>query len=147
MELPKKRRCPFCTKHFRPDPRQGSRQRVCSGEDCQRKRRAKTQASWRARNPDYPASSQLKKRSAQAAAAKAGQRDQATGEPICLPDPLPVPQALEMIPWSLAQEEIGVRAADFLALVATCLANRKKTREVPKILCSSALTGQERAPP
>ncbi len=49
----RKRPCGICRRWFYPDRRVGGRQRACSGLGCQRERRARTQAAWRRRNPDY----------------------------------------------------------------------------------------------
>ncbi len=49
----KKRPCRICRRWFRPDPRAGDRQRVCSSRDCQRERHRRSSRDWRARNPDY----------------------------------------------------------------------------------------------
>ena len=48
-----KRPCRICRRWFVPDGRVGRRQRACSAPTCQIARRARTQASWRRRNPDY----------------------------------------------------------------------------------------------
>ena len=120
MELPKKKRCRICRKKFRPDPRVGPRQQACSRKSCQQKRRAQTQASWRARNPAYPKAYQLKKRATLTQAASDGELD-ATGEPVRRPEPLAVPSPLESIPWDFAQDEIGVVATDLLALLGLLL--------------------------
>lgn len=47
------KRCPYCRKLFKPDPRTKHKQRVCSGEECQKKRRKETQKKWRTKNPTY----------------------------------------------------------------------------------------------
>ena len=47
------KRCPYCRKMFEPDPRTKYKQRVCSGVECQKKRRRETQKKWRAKNPTY----------------------------------------------------------------------------------------------
>lgn len=147
MALPKKKKCRFCGKRFRPDPRVGSRQRACSAVDCQKKRRKKTQANWRARNPDYRIGYQLKKRAAQV---KAGAKSAAMVELIRLPDPpapLPVPAALKSIPWEFAQSEIGVVGTDLLAVLGVSLFGAlRKDQSIENGLCSSTLTDQNRAP-
>lgn len=96
------------------------RQRACSREACQRQRRSKTQASWRARNPDYRNDSHLRRRSAAARAAERGERD-SSGDEVRSPEPLPVPSALESIPWDFVQAEIGVSGCDVLRILAVLL--------------------------
>lgn len=120
MELPKKKRCCICRRKFRPDPRVKDRQRACSREVCQRQRRSKTQASWRARNRDYRNDSYLRKRSATARAAERGDRD-GSGDEVRPPEPLPVPPALESVPWDFVQAEMGVSGCDVLRILAVLL--------------------------
>lgn len=116
--MPKKHRCRFCKGLFRPDPRVSS-QRACRKPECQRKRRVATQADWRRRNPDYFVRRRLTQR-----AAVAGAVDEAVEDPRKLrpdlrrPTPLRVPAVLRRIPWPLVQDELGVVAADFLAVTA-----------------------------
>lgn len=114
--LPKKR-CSECPKMFRPDPRVKDRQVACGEEACQRKRRAKTQASWRSRNRSYQASYRLARRAATAAAAKQG-GGRADEDPIDPPPPLRLPPALATFPWDFAEAELGFAGADLLSLLA-----------------------------
>jgi hypothetical protein len=51
--LSSKRCCPYCRKLFRPDPRAGSRQKVCSKAECQKKRKKDYQKKWCEENPTY----------------------------------------------------------------------------------------------
>lgn len=128
---------------FRPDPRVEGRQLVCSQEDCQRKRRSKTQASWRARNPDYRNGTLLRKRAAQAQAAAQGAEDE-RGDALRRPDPLRVPACLASIPWDFAQDELGVSGSDLLAILGLSLLHTAKDQiEVEKSLFmrSYAATG------
>jgi hypothetical protein len=97
----KKRPCSICRKWFQPDPRVGKRQRACRLAECQSKRRAKTQASWRARNRDYFTARRIKQRSA-------GERP---------PEPLQVPAPLDRLPWDVAQDEFGPEGADFIGVL------------------------------
>jgi hypothetical protein len=71
---------------FRPDPRVGARQRVCSKAECRALHRQKTQASWRRRNPGY------------AIAYRIDQRAQAESPP----EALRVPAPLNQLPWEFA---------------------------------------------
>jgi hypothetical protein len=47
-----KKPCGICRRWFKPDPRAGSRQRVCSAEVCQAERRRRNAAAWRERNAE-----------------------------------------------------------------------------------------------
>ncbi len=49
----RKRPCSICRRWFEPDPRTAKKQKVCSKDDCQRRRHARACARWRAGNPDY----------------------------------------------------------------------------------------------
>src|SRR5216684_545132 len=60
-----KRPCAICRCWFRPDARVGDRQHACGKPECQTKRRQKTQASWRHRNPGYAIAYRIDQRGAQ----------------------------------------------------------------------------------
>ena len=92
---------------FRPDPRVGDRQHACNRERCQQQRRAKTQASWRSRNPSYQSGYRLKKRSAATAA----------GRKASAPSLRPPPE-LALFPWDVAKTEFGFARADLVAYLA-----------------------------
>jgi hypothetical protein len=100
----RKRPCRFCRKWFRPDPRVGRRQRACSAPDCQRRRRAQTQADWRRRNPGYFAAHRLAVRDAD-------------GDST----PPRLPAALARLPWDLAQDQLGIQGAGFIGLFGKVL--------------------------
>lgn len=102
--LSRKRPCRLCGKWFLPDPRVGDRQRACSQPDCQRRRRAETQADWRRRHPGYFAARRL------------GDRE-ADGDPT--PPRLPAP--LAKLPWDLAQDQFGVQGAGFIGQLGRVL--------------------------
>lgn len=119
---------------FWPDPRFGERQRACGAESCQRRRRAKTQAAWRSRNPSYQTAYRLEKRAAVAAeAAKAAKAATATASerdgwrpgqgPVGLPPPPRVPAALSTFPWDLVKARLGFAVADLLVVLAVRLAS------------------------
>ena len=97
-----KRPCGICRHWFVPDRRVGRRQRACSAPACQVARRAKTQASWRRRNPDYFIAHRIQRRRLRAEEA------QAVVPPLVLPPPL------SQLPWDLAQDAFGVVGTDFL---------------------------------
>ena len=96
-----KRPCSICRHWFVPDRRVGGRQRACSARACQRALRAKTQAAWRRRHPDYFIADRLQRRRLTAEAGP--------GVP-----PLALPSPLSRLPWDLAQDEFGVVGSDFL---------------------------------
>jgi len=101
-----------------PDRRVGRRQRACSATACQTARRARTQASWRRRNPDYFIAHRINRRKAEARA-------------VVLPLVLPPP--LSQLPWDLAQEAFGVAGTDFLGHLGRVLlvaAQDQKTAHV-----------------
>lgn len=109
----------------------GSRQRACGNATCQKKRRSKTQAAWRARNADSILRRRLRQRADDARAADEAVEDprkrrEAGQYEVRRPEPLWVPAALRRIPWDLAQDEIGIPATDFLALTARLLVGAVK---------------------
>jgi hypothetical protein len=71
-------------------------------------RRARTQAAWRQRNPDYFTAHRLQQRQLKAEA----------GTPVA---PLVMPRPLSSLPWDLAQEVFGVVGTDFLGQVGRVL--------------------------
>jgi hypothetical protein len=101
-----KRPCRFCGKWFWPDPRVGQRQRTCSKAECQRKRRAKTQASWRLINQGYAIAYRLQKR----AALSERERVDARHSP-----------PLDRLPWDLAKDEFKAQGCDFLEVFGRVL--------------------------
>ena len=107
----KKRPCRFCGKWFWPDSRVGPRQRACPAEECQRKRRAETQASWRQRNPEYVAAYRMQMRAAQAEDARAAVRHQ---------------RPLDRLPWDLAKDQFTAQGGEFIEVLARVLLARAK---------------------
>lgn len=57
-----KKPCGICHRWFKPDPRAGSRQRVCSAEACQSERRRRNAAVWRERNAEELEAGRLRSR-------------------------------------------------------------------------------------
>jgi len=49
----KRKRCCYCKRLFIPDPRVGERQKTCGDPLCQKAHKAKNNARWRRKNPDY----------------------------------------------------------------------------------------------
>jgi len=99
--MSKKRPCCICRRWFFPDRRVGARQRACSERRCQAARRARAQARWCLRNPDYFTARRLQLRRVEA---------EERGEP----EPLSLPPPLSSLPWDMAQEEFGSLGTDFL---------------------------------
>ena len=136
---------------FRPDPRVGDRQYACGEERCQQQRRAKTQASWRSRNPSYQSGYRLKRRSANATAAAAARGGKRVGDrPVDPPSPLRLPPDLTPFPWDLAETELGFAGADLLAnlamLVVRLVKAVKDQRLVEKPLSKRVYVASERDP-
>jgi len=47
------KRCLFCGRYFKPDPRVGQNQKACFRDCCKRARKQLAQNDWFRRNPDY----------------------------------------------------------------------------------------------
>jgi hypothetical protein len=94
-----------------PDVRVGERQQACSSPDCQAARRQKTQAAWRAANPDYFAARRI--------AERAKKEDET--RPALPPPPPRTAPPLDRLPWDVAQDQFGVQGADFLWLFGRVL--------------------------
>ena len=105
MAFARKKPCCICRRWFRPDARIGARQRACEKPECQAARRQKSQARWRANNPDY----------------FIARRIQARGSLERRPEPLRMPPPLSGLPWDLAQDEFKVQGADFIGIMAKVL--------------------------
>lgn len=56
------RPCRICRRWFRPHPRAGDRQRVCSDPACQAERHRRACRGWHDRNPDYDREDRLRRR-------------------------------------------------------------------------------------
>lgn len=125
MSEARKRPCSICRRWFRPDPRVGDRQHACRRPECQAARRKKTQARWRARNPDYAAGHRLLQRRA---------REQP-------PEPLRLPAPLERLPWDLAKDQFGAQGADFLGLMGTLVVRSAKDQIRPHAADSTRVPG------
>jgi hypothetical protein len=122
----KKRPCRYCGKWFWPDVRVGPRQRTCSDEECQCKRRAETQATWRRRNPEYAVAYRMQMRAAQAEDAPGARRHQ---------------PPLDRLPWDFAKDQFTIQGCEFIEVLARVLLARAKDEirsEVAKITRESA---------
>ena len=120
-----KRPCCICRHWFTPDGRVGRRQRACSAPACQIARRARTQASWRRRNPDYFIAHRIQRRRLHADEAQVGVL------PLVLPPPL------SQLPWDLAQEEFGVAGTDFLGHLGRVLLGAAQDQKAAQVLEST----------
>lgn len=110
----RRRRCVICGELFRADRRVGKRQRACGRRECQKERRRRTRAAWREANPDYDRDRRLRERIVAARqAARVSSPEAARARPPT------VPRELRVLPWDLAQSELGVATVDFLALVVS----------------------------
>ena len=102
----KKRPCRFCRRWFWPDQRVGARQRACSAEECQRKRRAETQASWQRCNPEYGITYRMQKRAALPERERPASRH---------------PPPLDRLPWDLAKDQFEAQGCEFMEVFARVL--------------------------
>lgn len=91
-----------------PGPRVRHRQRTCGSEACRRSLKARTQAEWARRNPDYWAERRLREQLARVEAGEA-------------PTARPPPRLVEQIPLDLVQDEIGAKAIVIILLLARLL--------------------------
>ena len=128
-----KRPCCICRRWFVPDRRVGRRQRACSAPTCQTARRARTQASWRCRNPDYFIAHRMQRRRVEA--------EEAKGAVL----PLELPPPLSQLPWDVAQEAFGVTGTDFLSHLGRVLLGAAQDQKAGQMLDSPGESG--RLPP
>src|SRR5712691_13400515 len=117
-----KRPCCICRRWFVPDGRVGRRQRACSTPTCQTARRARTQASWRRRNPDYFIAHRMQRRRLEA--------EEAKGAVL----PLVLPPPLSQLPWDVAQEAFGLTGTDFLSHLGRVLLVAVQDQKAGKVI-------------
>jgi len=117
----KKKPCRICRQWFRPDVRVGARQRACGRPECKAAHRKKTQAAWRTRNPGY----------------SLAWRIQARSESEHPPEPFRLPHPLSELPWDLAQDEFGLKRADFLGAMGSVLLQAAKDQLKGQVTDSS----------
>jgi hypothetical protein len=127
-----KRPCCICRCWFVPDRRVGRRQRACSAPACQIARRARTQAAWRRRNPDYFTAYRLQQRHAHAEG----------GAPVA---PLVMPPPLSQLPWDLAQQHFGVGGTDFLGHLGRVLLLAAQDQSGPQV--AEIMEDRDKLPP
>jgi hypothetical protein len=128
-----KRPCRICRRWFVPDRRVGRRPRVCSAPTCQTTRRARTQASWRRRNPDYFIAHRMQRRRLEA--------EEAKGAVL----PLVLPPPLSQLPWDVAQEAFGLTGTDFLSHLGRVLLVAAQDQKAGQVIDSIGESG--RLPP
>lgn len=128
-----KRPCRICRRWFVPDHRVGRRQRACAAPTCQTARRARTQASWRRRNPDYFIAHRMQRRRLEA--------EEAMGAVL----PLVLPPPLSQLPWDIAQGAFGVTGTDFLSHLGRVLLGAAQDQKAGQVIDSTGETG--RLPP
>jgi hypothetical protein len=102
----RKKPCSVCRRWFMPEARVGRRQRTCGRPECRQEQRKRTQAGWRASNPDYWTDRRLHR-----------QMQQAESEGKVRIHSPPAPTAVQEIPWQHAQDAMGLKAAVFLAFL------------------------------
>ena len=51
--MPSTKRCVYCGKSYRPDPRTATEQKACQRNACRRERQRRAYQAWAARNRDY----------------------------------------------------------------------------------------------
>ena len=103
--MSRKKPCSICRGWFLPDVRVGSRQRTCGRPECKKAHLKKTQASWRARNPDYFIARRIQLRAA-------------SGQKV---EPLRLSSPLTSLPWDIARDEFGPKGADFIGTMGRLL--------------------------
>ncbi len=130
----KKKPCCFCRKWFMPDRRVGSRQKACSNPECQEKRRHRTQANWRERNPEYERARWIRDRSIKAEAADKAKKEPPTPGKKRPRRPLPIRVGgqLREVPWETIQDEIGVQVTDAIAVTALLIIKATQDQRRPQ---------------
>ena len=124
-----KRPCCLCRRWFVPDGRVGRRQRACSAPTCQTARRARTQASWRRRNPNYFIAHRMQRRRLEA--------EEAKGAVL----PLVLPPPLSQLPWDVAQEAFGLTGTDFLSHLGRVLLVAVQDQKAGQVIDSIGESG------
>jgi hypothetical protein len=132
MPEARKRPCTICRRWFRPNPRVGDRQHACGKPECQTRRRQKTQASWRRRNPGYAIAWRIDRRAAQ------------TQPP---PEPLRLPAPLNQLPWEFVKDQLGAQCADFIGVMGALMVRSAKDQFRAYLIDPTRLPGTLPLPP
>src|SRR5882762_5262592 len=122
----RKRPCCICRHWFRPDPRVGTRQRVCGKAECRASRRQKTQANWRRRNPGYAIAYRIDQRAAQTESS---------------PEVMRVPPPLNQLPWEFAKDQFGPQRADFIGVMGALMVRTAKDEFRAYLIDPTRLSG------
>ena len=126
MPEPRKKPCSICRRWFRTDGRVGDRQKACGKPDCQTKRRHKTQADWRRRNPSYAADYRLVQRAVKTGSA---------------PETLRLPAPLNQLPWEFAKDQFGPKLTDFIGVAGALIVRFAKDQFRAHVIDSKRLFG------
>lgn len=126
MPEARKRPCAICRRWFRPDPRARDRQHACGKAECQTRRRQKTQASWRRRNPGYAIAWRIDQRAAQ------------TQPP---PEVMRLPAPLNQLPWEFAKDQFGSQKADFIGVMGALMVRSAKDQFRAYLVDPARLSG------
>ena len=113
-----KKPCCICRRWFCPNVRVGKRQRTCGRPECQQALKKKRLKKWRARNPDYFIAWRIQERS----------KTERT------PEPLRLPPLLSNLPWDIAQDEFGVKGADFIGVMSSVVLRAAKTQILREVI-------------
>lgn len=113
----RKKPCSICGRWFLPDVRLGGRQRTCGARECRIACKAKSQARWRERNPDYQADRRLRAQVRAAESEPAGRRLSAP------------PAFMAALPWRQVKTLMGAKTA-----VATTFLLRMLDRELKTLM-------------
>jgi len=111
----KQKRCRYCRRLFRPDPRVGSRQVACKRTECQRQRHRDADRRWHARNPDYDTDRRL---------VALAERLKSSGTPE--EEMRREPEPVRRLPVDAGQEAFGLDGLAYLVLLARILARHSQ---------------------
>jgi len=103
--MARKRPCRICRRWFRPDPRTGDRQHVCSRADCQRERHRRACRRWRQREAPAESAHRLRQRLQEAA----------NGQPAAGPG--------AGLAWDVVRDAVGLEVAVILEEISRLLAD------------------------
>ena len=131
--MTQKRPCRICHKWFRPHPRVGPRQRVCSSPACQRERHQRACRAWHRRNPDYDRESRLRRK-------------------LCCQHPKGDAAAMAVNPgrqvaWPAARDVVGLEVAVFVEEVLRLLVRWARDAVTAQAYRSQAVTSRHLRPP
>lgn len=111
------RPCRICRRWFRPHPRSGARQCVCSSPSCQRERHRRACRSWHGRNPGWDREDRLRRRL---------WREPGEG-------------SLARLDWSVARDAVGQQVVVVLEEAAKELGSRVRDAVLGQLVVSSSV--------